>query len=334
MKIIALPDLHITNKKPKHRLDEDFYDTVLNKIKFIQNYAEDNHISTVIQPGDFFDHHAVPKKVISDIIHNIHPFKNDFCKVIWYAVYGQHDLVNHSPNVENTPLNILSSSKTIHTLSKEPITLGNIHLYGASWNEETPEIQDEKAINILAMHRMVIKDEKIWESQEDHTKSQHFLRHSNFNLVISGDNHNSFTDVYRSRLLINCGTLIRNSKNQEDHEPHFYVYDTETKKANKIDIPIESFSKIMDLDTVEKEENFKRKKSKLIEKLKDKNIVGLDFRKKAIKMSYSSKLKQETQKFVFKAIGANEDEIKQYGKTKKRLIKRKRGNTRSKQQTS
>ncbi|MFW6247405.1 MAG: metallophosphoesterase [bacterium] len=328
MKILNLPDTHITNNKPKNRKDENFYSAIYNKVVFIQNYAVDNNISIVLQPGDYFDHHTVPKKVISDILKLIHPYNSPYFLVKWFAVYGQHDLVNHSPNVENTPLNILNSSGGVHILNNEgyDIPSENICIYGASWNEEIPEIKDESKFNILVTHRMIIKDDKIWEGQNEYIKSQHLLRKYKFDLIVSGDNHNSFTDRYRSRYLFNCGTLIRNRVDQSDHVPHIIEFDTKTRKYNKIDIPVKPFNEIMETEVHEEEKELKEKTNELVSKLRKNYEVGVDFRKKVLKTVFNSIKDERIKNFILQSIGAKEDEIKQYRKVKKQIIRRKRTN--------
>jgi hypothetical protein len=86
----------------------------------------------------------------------------------------------------------------------------------------------------------MIVDTKIWEGQEDHTYGKILLKKYNYDLIVSGDNHNHFImhsgigSSIGKKLLINCGSLLRTRIDQEDHKPCVYIYNTDPKEGEPI----------------------------------------------------------------------------------------------------
>ncbi len=59
---LFIGDPHLDIKKPGRRLDENFAETVLGKIDFCINYANDHDLVPVFL-GDLFDNNVVPKRI-------------------------------------------------------------------------------------------------------------------------------------------------------------------------------------------------------------------------------------------------------------------------------
>ena len=147
--------------------------------------------------------------------------------------------------------------------------------YGRSWGEDIPK-PNKNNFNILVAHLMVIKSKKIWEGQEDFHYSRHLLRKYNYDLIVTGDNHNTFIDEYKGRILVNCGSLARITTAQLEHKPICVVYDTENKDYKTFKVPIKPIEEVFNLDLVEN-----RKKNKelevFIESLPNSDSFDLDF---------------------------------------------------------
>lgn len=296
MKIACLGDLHIRNTKPRNRTD-DFTCTLFKKLQFIINYCEDNNVQLVLMPGDVFHAPIQPYTILRKTLDLLHG--HDFAKLKYYACYGQHDLLFHSKKNKDVALNIMHSGKAIQILS-EPVFWNGLNIYGCDYGEEIPETTTNE-INILVIHRMIIAEKKLWSQQENYIKSSSLLRNHNFHLIVSGDNHNTFQDVYRNRYLVNAGSLMRSNINQDNHKPCFFIYDTEQpqNKIKKIEIPIEPFNKIF----IEKEEKIKETEfdDKFTSELLDSEDIDIDFKKNVMKtMSNLSEkeLNKETRKII------------------------------------
>jgi len=263
MKFIACSDFHITDHRPKSRLDSDYFETCINKLKQIYDYAKDNNISRIIQAGDFFDSARASDYIKQKVISLLSEYKNSN-DITTSVIFGQHDLRFHNSNIENTPLKVLESAGVVSILYNQgvhaftdTVTGQHIYIYGASWNETPQEIKDKDAINILVMHKMIIKD-KLWEQQEDATFVNNLFRQFPHTYMITGDNHQHFTSSVSpkgkdKRFAINCGSLMRSSIIQTAHKPCFYVVDTLANTIEHVLLKVAEIESIMRVEQAEEE---------------------------------------------------------------------------------
>ena len=248
MKLLIMGDFHLRFKKPAMRLDENYFQTQRGKVEWILNLAGATNCNFILQPGDFFDGVDVPDFVKQSYIRL---FKEKNIPIL--TVAGQHDMRYHSRRLETTPISVMEASGVVQILGRKD-WLGKgkpIIFYGASWGEEIPEIKDKEKINILLTHRMVIDNEKLWFGQENYTTAKQLLKDYDFDLIVTGDNHQSFICENNQRYVVNCGSLMRANIDQAKHKPVVYVYDTETRELEKHFIPVEPAKKVLDLSKAE-----------------------------------------------------------------------------------
>lgn len=246
MKILCLPDLHLTDSKPRERLD-DYTETLKRKFEFILDTATERNCELILQPGDFMDSPTVSYDFLCWLINAI-KLHSDIPIV---TTVGQHDL--RYRNYENTALRTLSYSchQELTVLKGGDECFQFVRkknkVYASPFNTGIPEITDNGQFNILITHRMIIQ-EKIWSGQEDAEPSNLFLRNNKFNLIVSGDNHQSFYQSYKGRYLFNCGSMMRSTIAQTEHKPFIVLFDTDCPdNFETIYIPIVSSKKVFDL---------------------------------------------------------------------------------------
>lgn len=276
MKIINLSDIHLKPSAPVCRTD-NYRETGFNKLEYVLKYAQKNGITFILQSGDFFDHPRMSLGYVGEVISLIN--KYDVCIL---AAPGQHDLFYHQTALENTPLGLLKAAGCVEILGVKPIQFNLndkfVHVYGAGWNEEIPKIVNKYNLNILATHRMVIKD-KLWFDQEDYVTAGSLLKNNDFDLICSGDNHQTFTELHKGKRLVNVGSMLRSSVAQKDHKPCFFVYDTTDKSLKQEFIPVEPFEQIALIDEHEEKKELQDKTKEYREALNKKlEDSGLDFK--------------------------------------------------------
>jgi len=245
MKLIATADWHYTGERPSSRID-DYVSALRRKITVITHTAmmED---CVILQSGDLTDTPFLSYlhfRILSGLLHESEI----------YTIYGQHDLRYRTRG--NTPLDALNTViPSLHLLENpEPVSLQEgVWLYGCSYGEKVPEITT-KGFNILLIHRMILgKEKEFWEVEKGYDDGEDFLRKYKFDLIVSGDNHKahnfSVKSIKSSRHLFNCGSLMRSRTSQLDHEPRFYLIDTDTREYEVIKIPIEPSENVFDLET-------------------------------------------------------------------------------------
>lgn len=262
MKLVIVGDFHIRSSNPENRVDE-YKETMRGKIQSILSFAK---AAPILQPGDFFDSPIQSNAMLSDCFEifrdsNIH------------TVFGQHDLRFRTKG--NTALDVLIAGGIV---KNEALTAlqPSVFLYYCSYNEDIPEVET-KGFNILLIHKMIV-EEKLWEGQVDHEWANSILRRTRFDLVVSGDNHKSFFVEQKGRHLINCGSLMRSSRDQIDHKPCIVIYDTDKRKYMVHFIPIKPSALVFDMNKIIAEEKRDEKLSAFIESLIEGGGIGLDFK--------------------------------------------------------
>jgi len=285
MKLLITGDWHLRLQKPRLRKDESYLQTQIDKATQILSIADKNNCNFILQPGDFFDGHDTPFTVLTK-------FTRLFLKSgkIILTIQGQHDQRHHTRQIDSTPLGVIDASNTIHLLkSNKPFVGKGIDFYSAGWREEIPEIKHSDKFNVLLTHRMVIKSDKLWNSQKSYDIARGLLKHNDFDLIVSGDNHSTFTEKGNDKLLVNCGSLLRTRIDQEKHKPCVYVFDTETKDLEQIYLDIVPANKIFDLDVKEREKSRNEKLESFINGLDEADIESMDLNFSEILYSFIEK---------------------------------------------
>jgi DNA repair exonuclease SbcCD nuclease subunit len=278
MKFLITGDWHIDHNRPERRVD-DYWETVKRKVQWIIELKQKEGCISILQPGDFFNSHKANDFLKRWVIACLKYTGVSINEVMMNTVFGQHDLRYHSSDIKNTPLSVLDVSGVIAIAGPDPINLGPVHIYGASWYEDIPEPLATNVINILITHRMIVKNKKVWEGQEDVTFGNILLKTSGFDLTVSGDNHQHFTISSKSgKHLVNCGSLLRTNIDQVDHTPIVYVYDTAQRTITPHEIPCEPFDKVFNMAVYEDEKEKDEKMEAFVERLTgDVELEGLDF---------------------------------------------------------
>jgi len=222
----------------------------------------------------------------------------------------------HTSDIDNTPLGVLRKAVDFSVITtKIPFVMGDICMYGAGWNSPIPKPHTTDCFNALIVHKMITLD-KIWAQQENYEVPGTFLRNNNFDLIVSGDNHNSFhywvKDVetesgkLEQRWLINCGSLMRSKIDQEDHKPCVWVYDTDTRSAEQIFLQIKPFNEVFDLEASASSRKRNERLAELADSLKKKSrIKGLDYKARVAKRikELGESIKPKTKNMVEEMMG-------------------------------
>lgn len=249
-KFIGASDLHIRNRSPEKRVD-DFVAAQKRKMAWLFKTAKEQQ-AAILCGGDVFDSSTVPYRVVREYITLA---KKHGVKFI--TVYGQHDLRYHAyASNENTPLSVLVAAIDGCHVDEECYENELVCIQGASWEREYPVPKPGK-INILLTHRLVTEGEGLWPGHVGYYKAENIVQYTGFDIVISGDNHQSFMMEKDGKYLFNPGSIMRLTIAQYDYKPRVPLI-TVTKDAISyewLDVPIKSpdivFSKSNDVEKSE-----------------------------------------------------------------------------------
>ena len=298
-------DWHLTNKTPRNRID-DYPAEQFRKISWMIGECIQRDIKYILQPGDMFDSFNLPDELKSDYIQRWRSmFESNGIKIL--TVPGQHDMRYHTSDLRNTPMGVLEAAGAIEVAYPKGgayhVRNDSVCVYGVGWGQKIPEkLNDLSSCNILLTHRMVI-NKKLWEGQTDYQFGAPLLENHPFDLIVTGDNHQHLffvnTEGNHNRFLINCGSLMRSSIDQIDHEPYVYIYNTESKDAKPIIVPVKPISEVMRVDEAQQEKERNEKLEAFVEGLRDESeIEGLDFIKNLDEYISSTELSQEIKDII------------------------------------
>jgi len=290
MKLLLCGDIHITDKTPDNRCD-DFPKTLFQKLSFIVDQSIKNKC-VLLSPGDVFDRPGIPYSLFSTIA-------TMFKKTNVITILGQHDLRFRTKI--NTPLLALSLCiDSFRIATSNPITYESVKIYGSSYDEEIP-IPDPTYFSILLVHKMLI-DSYTQEWEKEYDSALVFLKKHKYSLILSGDNHQSFIVEHKNRLLVNCGSLMRTRKDQINHKPMFVIYDTDTRKYQKVYIPIKPAEEVFDMAMLEREKEKDERLAAYVEGLIEGCEIGLDFQANLFAAIKTNKVNESVETIIKEAM--------------------------------
>lgn len=204
----------------------------------------------MVQPGDLTEHYPHPRCpyritqwYIREFLEFLYASEWQYGNIL--TIPGQHDLVNHN-DLLDTPMMTMASAQVVTILDREfpieDITDNGrpVHFYGHTFGTPMPEPREFDAFKILVTHQMV-SDRDYWSGSVRFTQAERLMRtlQGKYDLIICGDNHNHFVMDNGYIQLFNCGSLMRSTIAQRNHEPVAYVFDIDTREYVRIDIPIQ-----------------------------------------------------------------------------------------------
>jgi len=293
--LILGSDWHIRESVPVCRTDEEFFvDRLFGKIKFVKELAQ-KHDCPVLHGGDLF-HHWKPSPYLLSRTMDVLPEK-------FYSIYGQHDLPQHSMKEKHR--------SGIHALE----TAGALKvLPGAHWGDDPKESSYEidwfegkvheglehTNRKILVWHHMVWQGKRLWPGQTDPSAIAVLKKYKDYDLILTGDNHKAFVESHEGRILVNPGSLSRQSADQEDFLPRVYLYYANTNTVEPVYIPVANDA--VSRAHIERDEERNGRISAFIEKLDGEWQAGMSFEANLKEFFSSNKVRESVKEKVYKAI--------------------------------
>ena len=306
MKIVCCGDAHVTKDRPVNRTD-NYWETVKRKLIFIAETAKEAGAHVVVLPGDLTDTPALSYEEFAELWLLFKTYYKDL-KIV--TVRGQHDLRYRRPI--NTALEALSTTMASATddfilLEQEtawtPYGYKDIVFQGSNYGQSIPAPVKGK-FNILVIHRMII-EEKLWSAQEEYEASNIFLRQNNFDLIISGDNHQGFIAVAGGthNVLVNCGAMMRSKIDQVNHKPFIVLFDTDTKLYEQIFIPIEPPETVFKMKKVSEQKERDENLEAFVTGLSQQKDMGLLFEDNLQTYAEENAIDQDIMEEIYESFG-------------------------------
>lgn len=208
--LIITADWHLRESIPICRTD-DFLKAQWSKVQEIEELQK-THDCSVIHAGDLFDHWKPSPHLLSLIIANL-PER-------FLSAVGNHDMPQH-----NHELLYKSGIMTLVIADK-------LLLLGVDWGKEPDEqnlqIEGRK---ILVWHVMTYQGRSPWPGCQDLSAKEILEKYPKYDLIITGHNHKTFIEKVDGRILVNPGSITRQTADQIAHRPCVFLWYAKNNEA-------------------------------------------------------------------------------------------------------
>lgn len=296
---ILTADWHLRDTQPKCRTDE-YYEAQWKKIKFIRG-LQIQHKCPVLLAGDVFD---VPKPSPMLLAAALHFLPDNVI-----CIPGQHDLPGHSlENLNQSGLFVLKEgSNTIILNGIENDRYKNFFVSGFPWGSDLSGMREDERTGFhpsVAMVHTLVQGPK--ETNQNIPYGEDcfgiFKTLPGYDLIVSGDNHKSFfvRDKSSGNLLVNPGSLMRMSADQEDYKPCVYLWYAEDNTVEAVYLPIEK--NVISREHIEKQTKEDERMEAYKAKLKAGVKIGISFEKNMKQYLLKNKTGLDIEKEIYAAM--------------------------------
>ncbi|MBM7556026.1 metallophosphoesterase [Halanaerobacter jeridensis] len=213
MKLLVVNDTHIRGTTPSRRVD-NFKETLLDKLKEVQQIAEKEEADMVLHSGDLFDRPDTAPSIVSEFVKLL----RDFSMPI-YIVAGNHDLYGHNPEtLPRTMLGLLVASGIVNLIGENGIIREKdnikLQLTGRSFdytldNKNTTAYEVEKREDVdYALHLVhgMLLDKPVFE--DGYTLIEDIETEAD--ITITGHYHLGYgIKEFNNSYFLNPGSIVR-----------------------------------------------------------------------------------------------------------------------------
>lgn len=213
---IFCSDFHLREDTPTCFVG-DFQKEQWDALQFIKD-LQAKYKCDVIHAGDLFHVWKSSPWLLSMTMQHIPAHFN--------TIYGQHDLPQHSWGLRN--------KSGVFTLEKAQYI--NV-LDGCHWGQE-PDVKHAIFGNrVLVWHHLTYLTKPFPGAEGG--MAEGLLRKYPYDLICTGDCHQSFTIEYQGRRLVNPGNLTRQTADQADFQPRVALWYSEDNSIEWVNLPIQ-----------------------------------------------------------------------------------------------
>lgn len=269
---ILFSDVHLRDASPICRLD-NFMETQTRKLKWLSNLQEKYNVP-ILCGGDLFNYHKPSPWLLAYALRNLP--SGIVC------IPGQHDLPAHSlENIERSGIQVLSDAGKIRMLlADSDYDDKAIAYYGFPWG--TPLTGAETGVgelrNVALLHYGVYESKPHYPGAENSggTAKSVIKKMPGFDLIVSGDNHLTFTCEHNDQLLVNPGSFMRTTAAQADHKPCVFLWHSKDNTVTQVFVPIEQ--DVISRDHIDRVEERDERLESFISKLNHDTELTISFR--------------------------------------------------------
>ena len=290
---ILCSDFHLRETTPLCRTD-DFQTAQWNKLDYISQLQIKYHCP-VIHAGDLFDHWKPSPWLLSMAM--IHLPDN------FMTIYGQHDLPQHSLDlIDKCGVNTLQTAKKLEVLNtchwgQTPSEYGSL-LFPIDVNTSIGKLNE--ICTVLVWHVMTWTGALPWPGCTSSPAEDLLVKYPQFNLILTGDNHKTFTAEVDGRLLVNPGSLTRQDADQEQHRPCVFLWYAQSNSIECVFLPAKPG--VVSREHIEHKKEHDERISAFVERLDKRQLRGFDFKSNLQQFMINNQIRESVKDLVWRAI--------------------------------
>jgi putative phosphoesterase len=279
-KAILCGDFHLREDTPVCRTDT-FLETQIEKLSFIKELQKEQNCPVVFS-GDLF-HHWKSSPYLITIALNYLP------ENMW-VIAGNHDLPNHSIELlDKSALGTLIHSGAIHCLQ------------GTHWlnfpEKASLVIENKK---MLVWHIMTWKDRNPIPGSSDPSAKQILKKYPQYDIIVTGHNHATFVEEYEGRLLVNPGSITRQTADQENHRPCVFLWYEESNTVEQVFLKCSKG--VVSRKHIEEREDVDARIATFVDKLNSEWQAGLSFEENLERFRKENKVSKLVMDIIYNAM--------------------------------
>ena len=196
------------------------------------------------------------------------------------AVAGNHDLPGHNLNrLDESGLGVLEAAEAI-TLLDEGIQeeTPDYTLFGFPWGVDIVPPDLDAGRKVAISHIMTYAGRRLpWPGCTDANSTKLLRQHPEYDLIITGHNHQQFVTEYDGRLLVNAGAVTRQSASDIDLVPKAYIWYAADNSIEEVELPHDKG--VVSREHIVRMEERESRISAFAESLSTEGELGLSFEK-------------------------------------------------------
>lgn len=216
---ILTADWHLREDVPVCRTD-DFAQAQWDKLSFI-HALQDTFQCPVLLAGDMFNIWRSSLALVNKSM--------SYLPAGLKTIYGNHDLPQHNPALKHkTAINLLERAGMLEVLN------------GAHYGQMPTEANSITIAGrkILLWHVMCYTGFIPYATEQDWKPDELLKAYPNYDLILTGHNHTSFTYEKNGRLLVNPGAITRQSATNTATKPVVFLWTAKTNTVKPVYLPI------------------------------------------------------------------------------------------------
>jgi DNA repair exonuclease SbcCD nuclease subunit len=147
---------------------------------------------------------------------------------------------------------------------------------------------------------MTYKGKPPWPGCEDPPAKELLKRYPDYDLIVTGHNHQSFVEELDGRLLVNPGAITRQEADKADHKPCVYLWYAEENQVEPHYLPVEEG--VISREHIEQTEERNERIEAFVSRLNDEWEAGLSFEQNLERFFKENEIRQSVQEIIWGAI--------------------------------